>query len=218
MQNTSHAVMAQRHEPADSQDDFPTPQWATRALVERVIGREAAQGAMCLEPACGRGYMARPLGEYFLRVEAFDAFPYGYAGIRDFMTFPNEVASHDWVITDPPFRLAENFVIKAMSVARRGVAILARTLFLESVGRYERVFRDMLPTYFAQFSLGLSASALILHGFVPDGSIRFCKGPGWTLLFYALKRLGLDTDPAARRPQDQQIVLFNRGAVSGDMK
>ena len=27
------------------------------------------------------------------------------------------------------------------------------------------------------------------------------------LLFYALKRLGLDTDPAARRPQDQQIVL-----------
>lgn len=28
------------------------------------------------------------------------------------------------------------------------------------------------------------------------------------LLFYALKRLGLDTDPAARRPQDQQIVLI----------
>ena len=27
------------------------------------------------------------------------------------------------------------------------------------------------------------------------------------LLFYALKRLGLDADPAARRPQDQQIVL-----------
>lgn len=29
------------------------------------------------------------------------------------------------------------------------------------------------------------------------------------LLFYALKRLGLDTDPSARRPQDQQIVLLN---------
>lgn len=37
------------------------------------------------------------------------------------------------------------------------------------------------------------------------------------LLYYALRRLGLDTDPAARRPQDQQIVLLNdistRGAV-----
>jgi hypothetical protein len=34
------------------------------------------------------------------------------------------------------------------------------------------------------------------------------------LLYYALRRLGLDTDPAARRPQDQQIVLLN--TVPGD--
>ena len=33
------------------------------------------------------------------------------------------------------------------------------------------------------------------------------------LLYYALRRLGLDTDPAARRPQDQQIVLLNPGEV-----
>ena len=35
------------------------------------------------------------------------------------------------------------------------------------------------------------------------------------LLYYALKRLGLDTDPAARKPQDQQIILLNRQAVIG---
>ena len=35
------------------------------------------------------------------------------------------------------------------------------------------------------------------------------------MLYYALKRLGLDTDPAARRPQDQQIVLLNREEVLG---
>jgi predicted DNA-binding transcriptional regulator YafY len=34
-------------------------------------------------------------------------------------------------------------------------------------------------------------------------------------LYYALKRVGLDTDPSARRPQDQQIALLNRDAVSG---
>lgn len=33
------------------------------------------------------------------------------------------------------------------------------------------------------------------------------------MLYYALKRLGLDTDPSARRPQDQQIVLLGRDAV-----
>lgn len=35
------------------------------------------------------------------------------------------------------------------------------------------------------------------------------------LLYYALKRLGLDTDPAARRPQDQQIVLLNQETPLG---
>lgn len=33
------------------------------------------------------------------------------------------------------------------------------------------------------------------------------------LLYYALRRLGLDTDPTARKPQDQQIVLLNRDLV-----
>lgn len=32
-------------------------------------------------------------------------------------------------------------------------------------------------------------------------------------LYYTLKRLGLDTDPTARRPQDQQIVLINRAQI-----
>jgi len=35
------------------------------------------------------------------------------------------------------------------------------------------------------------------------------------LLYYALKRLGLDTDPGARKPQDQQIVLLETSEVLG---
>ena len=41
----------------------------------------------------------------------------------------------------------------------------------------------------------------------------FGFGAAYALLYYALRRLGLDTDPAARRPQDQQIVLLNRDAA-----
>ena len=33
------------------------------------------------------------------------------------------------------------------------------------------------------------------------------------LLYYTMKRLGLDYDPKVRRPQDQQIVLLNRDAI-----
>ena len=33
------------------------------------------------------------------------------------------------------------------------------------------------------------------------------------LLYYALKRLGLDAERTARRPQDQKIVLLNRAQI-----
>lgn len=36
------------------------------------------------------------------------------------------------------------------------------------------------------------------------------------LLYYALRSLGLDTDPGARRPHDQQIVLLNPDIVKRD--
>lgn len=152
MQNTSHAVMAQRIEPKDSPDDFPTPPWATRGLLEHIIEDTKSLAALtCLEPACGAGHMAKVLKEYFATVQSSDAFSYGYGTVRDFVEKPYEANSFDWVITNPPFRLAEEFVRTSLSIARRGVAILARTVFLESVGRYQGIFREAPPTKFAQF-------------------------------------------------------------------
>lgn len=151
MQNTSHAVMAQRTEPKDSPDDFPTPPWATRALLEHVIGGGDLTAQTCLEPACGAGHMAKVLKEYFGEVRCADAYDYGYGPIRDFLTYPYEANAVNWVITNPPFRLAEEFVLRALSVARTGVAILARTVFLESSGRYRRIFEETPPSKFAQF-------------------------------------------------------------------
>jgi hypothetical protein len=153
MQNMSHAVMAQRTEPKNSPDDFPTPPWATRGLIEHVFENKAALAEMsCLEPACGAGHMAKVLKEYFCRVHCSDAHHYGYGDERDFLTYPYEVHAVDWIITNPPFRLAEDFVLRALHVARQGVAILARTVFLESVGRYDGIFRHRPPTKFAQFT------------------------------------------------------------------
>lgn len=152
MQNTSHAVMAQRAEPLDSPDDFPTPPWATRALIEHVLGdKKNLANQTCLEPACGAGHMAKVLKTYFQTVDSADAYEYGYGRQRDFLAYPYETNSVDWVITNPPFRLAEEFVLRALRVARCGVAILARTVFLESVGRHERLFGKTPPTIFAQF-------------------------------------------------------------------
>lgn len=152
MQNTSHAVMAQRVEPKDSPDDFPTPPWATRGLIEHVIeAKNDLANLTCLEPACGAGHMAKVLKEYFGQVYCADAYHYGYGHQRDFLTYPYETNAVDWVITNPPFRLAEEFVLRSLQVARHGVAILARTVFLESAGRYQAIFEENPPTKFAQF-------------------------------------------------------------------
>lgn len=152
MQNTSHAVMSQRIEAADSLDDFPTPPWATRALIEHVIGDKHAIATMtCLEPACGVGHMSKVLKEYFATVRDADVCDYGYGDVRNFLTYPYAEDGHDWVITNPPFRLAEEFVLRALKIAHVGVAILARTVFLESAGRYRAIFQSTPPAKFAQF-------------------------------------------------------------------
>lgn len=153
MQNRSHAVMAQRTEAKDSRDDFPTPPWATRALLEHVLLPRSPnlKEQTCLEPACGAGHMDKVLQEYFSATSASDIFNYGYGKVADFQTAPYGVESFDWVITNPPFNLAEDFIGRARKIARRGVAMLARTVFIESVGRFERLFQPDPPAVFAQF-------------------------------------------------------------------
>lgn len=150
-QNTSHAVMSQRHEKPDSLDNFPTPPWATRALIENVLNKNAVRGLTCLEPACGQGHMANTLNEYFKEVCAIDVFDYGYGETLNFLSYAPKT-KYDWVITNPPFRLAEAFVLKALSMSEIGVAMLVRTVFIESVGRYERLFNIHRPSIVAQFS------------------------------------------------------------------
>ena len=145
MQNTSHAVMAKRIEPSDSLDHFPTPPWATRAICEFI---EPA-GNNVWEPACAEGYMARPLHEYFYDVCASDIHDYGYGEVYDFL-WPSDRRT-DWIITNPPFRLAEQFAMTALERADIGVALLVRTAFLESAGRYERLFSKCPPSDVLQF-------------------------------------------------------------------
>ena len=139
--------MAQRAEAKDSLDDFPTPPWATRALIAHVIEKETGVEDMtALEPACGRGYMSQTMREYFAQVDAADVHDYGHGEVSDFLHSNYPASGYDWVITNPPFRLAEEFIQRALPIARRGVAMLVRTVFIESVGRYNRVFTVNPPT------------------------------------------------------------------------
>lgn len=151
VQNTSHAVMSQRSEDRDSLDDFPTPPWAARAFVHHILGERRVAGETVWEPACGRGHMAQVLGESFAEVRCSDVHDYGYGAVHDFVSGIAPVESVDWVITNPPFRLAEAFLERALTTARKGVALLTRTVFIESVGRFDRIFGPRPPAIVAQY-------------------------------------------------------------------
>jgi hypothetical protein len=150
-QNKSHAVMAQRSLLNDDLDYYPTPPWATRALIEHVLNKDWLKGLSCLEPACGEGHMVRALQEYFGTVIASDIHDYGRAyHVKDFLA--DNFPAFDWVITNPPFNCAELFIKAATAIARDGVAMLVRTSFLESTGRYARLFSQSPPSDIAIFS------------------------------------------------------------------
>jgi hypothetical protein len=80
-----------------------------------------------------------------------DVFDYGFGSVSNFLKV-TPVVPYDWVITNPPFRLAEDFIDRSLKIARQGVAMLVRTVFIESVGRYERLFKTRPPAIFAQFT------------------------------------------------------------------
>lgn len=154
--------MAQRGLAPGVLDDFPTPPWAVRALCKYVLG-PAAHGT-CLEPAAGRGHMAATLAEYFDSVMSGDIEDYGWplswfvgdprgsrSHMGDFIESDYIDGSFGWVITNPPFKLAEKFVLRALQIARFGVAMLCRGAFIETKGRYERLYSKHQPTCVAQF-------------------------------------------------------------------
>ena len=146
---------------------FPTPPWATRALLEHVI---YDAGGTAWEPAAGEGHMAGVLAERFDDVYRTDVHDYslgasgadgaparcGLHAVGSFVgqgldVLPGPEHRPDWIITNPPFSLAAEFAERALDVAGDGVALLMRTAWLEGQDRYERLFRDSPPTFVAVF-------------------------------------------------------------------
>jgi hypothetical protein len=154
-QNRSTAVMQRRSEPHESLDDFPTPPWATRALCHWLVqqGLELRKQT-CREPAANRGYMVRALEESFGCVLPSDVHDYGFGyPVQDYLFgLPSDINRTDWTITNPPFRLAEQFIERAIGRSMVGVAVILRSAFLESIGRYERLFSHQPPSDVLQFA------------------------------------------------------------------
>jgi hypothetical protein len=126
-------------------DFFPTPRWATFALIEN----EKFTGEIW-ESACGDGTMSRVLKETGCPVRSSDLYERGFgdAGI-DFLT-PG--SSADNIVTNPPYNCAEGFVASGVAHANRKFALLLRLAFLEGANRANTIFSKTPPSRVWVFS------------------------------------------------------------------
>lgn len=152
-------------------DDFPSPPWAARAWCEYVVSPTYLDQKKPLiwECAANRGYLASGLEGYGATVIGSDIFDYASCYPRgrfprypvfnfldlgaDLMSLkPGGVvdrlpafmpAQPHWVISNPPFSRAHEFIELAMKIAKVGVSMLCRIQITESVGRYEKIFKPL---------------------------------------------------------------------------
>jgi 3'-phosphoadenosine 5'-phosphosulfate sulfotransferase (PAPS reductase)/FAD synthetase len=120
-------------------DLYTTPAWAVLALIKR----ERFRGSI-LDAGCGKGHIAKVLESRCHDVKGIDLYDWGYgeAGI-DYLAC-SEKASN--VISNPPFTLLSEFISKSIEVADDKVAIFARVSALESIGRWESIYKTKPPT------------------------------------------------------------------------
>lgn len=111
-------------------DDFyPTPPEGIRAL----LAVETFEGSMW-EPACGDGAISRVLEDSGFDVYSSDLIDRGYGdtGVDFLLDYSRK---SDNIITNPPFKHAEDFIFHSLNRAEKKVAMLLRLAFLEGQER-----------------------------------------------------------------------------------
>lgn len=138
----SAIVGAQKNHKRKAADFYPSPPDVTHALMEFL---RLPKGTVIWEPACGDGDMSCILEEHghqVISTDLRDDVWYGKGG-TDYLTHPEiEV---DWIITNPPFNLAESFIRKSLSITTN-VAMLLKSQYWHAAGRL-KLFADHPPAF-----------------------------------------------------------------------
>ena len=163
-----HCCQSGRHPHGErGRDLYETPAAATEALL-----RAGRLPHLVWEPAAGHGAIVRVLQAHGHNVAAGDIIDYGFPlrFVGNFLTTTAVPDGCTAILTNPPYRLAEQFVAHALALVPT-VVMLLRLAFLESERRIEilersglarvHVFRKRLPMMHRAGWAGPRASSAI---------------------------------------------------------
>lgn len=141
------STRARRYSTGQRQPDdfYRTPAVCTEALL-----RVERFPTDVWEPACGDGAISRVFGAAGYRVASTDLVDRGYGeSRRDFLMERSLLAPA--VVTNPPFKLADEFVLHALRLGAQKIAIFQRLAWLEGRARYAALWRPFPPARVWQF-------------------------------------------------------------------
>lgn len=129
-----------------SRDRVENDYYATQpSSVEDLLLKENVHGRV-LEPCVGGGHIADVLKTVADRVDCTDLVDRGYDGtvVLDFLE-QNVSPIYDWVITNPPYKLAQDFIEQSLRATKDGghVAMFLKIQFLE--GNKRKLFFEETP-------------------------------------------------------------------------
>jgi hypothetical protein len=144
---------ASRHALADRKDDlYETPACAVHALLR--VEPSLRAPVHVWEPCAGRGAIARELVSAGHSVAQMDLVPHDGAdpGILtpvDFLMERRAPPGVEMIVTNPPYKLANDFIRHGLTLAPR-VIVLLRLMALEGAGR-----SDLIDTHLARVWAGI---------------------------------------------------------------
>ena len=123
-------------------DYYPTPPEATEALLKC---EKFGKGTVW-ECACGNGAISNVLKQHNYNVYSTDLNDYGFGlSYVDYLMTVKPEDNITSVVTNPPFKLAKEFIHQTFAFDIPLSAFLLRLSFLESLSRYENLFKDNPP-------------------------------------------------------------------------
>jgi len=118
-------------------DYYATPPYVTDMFLNKWLKDDNINSfSHILEPSCGEGHISNVIMKYG-KVSSFDLIDRGYEymiGTRDFIK-DDYTDNYDLVITNPPFKYAQEFIEKAYDISSRWVVMFAKIQLLESEKR-----------------------------------------------------------------------------------